>query len=595
MFAKQGYVRLPMAVVDAKVMQEATFYGLPMYRLGTTGQAAPAVLPTAPSTGTSLSESSLQTASFTGARQLVAQSGDRGTWYGVQAGAQVQVPLTMPARPIQPETTDSFARPTNGQVAHGVLLEALSTRVTSTDGAFDPVYSAVTPDSSSTRPEPGVEGAFFPATLTNVVERATPQGLRDVVVLHPGQFRSASSTSGLGFQQLADQMQYRILYSNKDDVTPPSIRTVDGTVSGGSVRFRVTTPSSDVATATVLFLAKSSTTGQGWTKVTLTSSDGGHTWTGNNSVSLPTVEQFFVQLVDSANNVSVSSKKGQDFAAPARPAGSAPVIQLSGIPVDGHVVGTQTVTILGDETATYRVDGGGSQAYTGPFTISDAGPHTVTATDASGTAQVTFTLDPAGPRITIVSPSSTAVYIVGQAIPLDFTCSRDAVSCVGSPTPPDSSFGTHAFTVKARDAAGNLTSLSVTYVVRGAFVGVFQPVDDGPNSTPSVFKKNSTVPIKFQLVDASGRPLSDATATAIANTCGPTLSVAQVGTTSAPVDETTLTNPTDSGTCFRYDAAADQFIFNLSTKSLTAGKLYAVTIRFPQLASVDHTVIIGVR
>jgi hypothetical protein len=388
-------------------------------------------------------------------------------------------------------------------------------------------------------------------------------------------------------------MSYRILYSDNADVTPPAIGTVDGTVSGGSVQFTVTTPDNDAASATILYLARSSTSGQAWTSVPLVKSTDGHTFTGAHAVSTPTVEQYFVQLVDNANNVSMSSKKGQDFAAPAQPADSGtPDILLSGTPIGGHVVGAQTVTVIG--ATTYTVDSGVAQPYTGPFTVPGVGQHTVTATNPAGTSQVTFTIDIVAPSITITSPSSSTVYRVGDVIPATFSCSPATVSCTGSPTPPDSSFGVHTFTVTAGTGAG-ATTLSVTYAVRAKFVGVLQPVDDGPGQTASIFKKGSTVPVKFQLVDATGRPLPDATASAVAANCGATIGLTLAGATSAPVDEAALSNAADSGTCFRYDAAADQFIFNLSTKTLTAGSLYALTIRFPQRAAVDHTVMIGFR
>ena len=130
MFAKQSSVHLPMAVVDAKVMQEATFYGLPMYRLGAGGLSAPAVLPTAPTTGTTESatghcrprpsrepEHSLRSPA----------AAARGTACR-QGSSPVQAPLAIPGRPLQPETSDSYAKPTNGQVAHGVVVEGLTTR-----------------------------------------------------------------------------------------------------------------------------------------------------------------------------------------------------------------------------------------------------------------------------------------------------------------------------------------------------------------------------------------------------------------------------------------------------------------------------------
>jgi uncharacterized delta-60 repeat protein len=597
MFAKQSYVHLPLAVVDAKVMQEATFYGLPMYRLGATGTSAPAVLPTAPPTGGSVSEGSLQTASFV--NKLVAQSGPRGTWYAVQDAptSLVQSPLTIPGRPIQPETTTEFARLANGQVVHGLVIDGLTTRLTTSTASFNPVYSAAMPDSSTTSPEPQTKGSFFPATLGNVVERATPGGIKDVVVLHPGQFRSASPDSGLGFQQLADSMSYHLLYSDKADVVPPEIGTVDGTVSGGTVTFSVTSPSTDVTSVTVLYLARSSTTGQAWTKVPLSLVAG--KWAGSHAVSTPTVEQYFVQVVDDANNVSVSSKKGQDFEAPAAPTSeSAPTITVLGTPLNNEYVGPQTVAITGQGPLTYTVGSGAPTAYTGPIVVAGAGSHTITATSPGGTATLTFIIIGApGPSVSISSPSAAASYVEGQDIPAVFSCDGyGTVTCNASPATPDNTLGTHVFTVNAVDGAGKTASASVTYVVRqSAFRGLLQPVDDGPGLTPSVFKKGSTVPLKFQVVGTNGVPITDAQAAAIVAGCGVTLAYGAAGSMSAPVDESVVTTTPDSGTCFKYDAATDQFIFNFGTKGLTSGQWYLLRIHFVTAGIPDHTVRVGIR
>ena len=71
----------------------------------------------------------------------------------------------------------------------------------------------------------------------------------------------------------------------------------------------------DAQRAVVLYLVRSSTTPQSWERLELDRA--GSTFTGTVPVgeSVEEVEQFFVQLVDDANNVSVSSKKGQDFSA----------------------------------------------------------------------------------------------------------------------------------------------------------------------------------------------------------------------------------------------------------------------------------------
>ncbi len=595
MFAKQSSVHLPMAVVDAKVMQEATFYGLPMYKLGAGGISAPAVLPTAPVTGTTSSAGTPQTASFTGSRQLVPQSGPRGTWYGVQgAGSPVQAPLAIPGRPLQPETSDSYAQPTDGQVAHGIIVDDLTTRVTSATGSFNPVYSAATPDSSTTRPEPQTVGAFFPATLANVVERATPQGLRDVIVLHPGQFRSSSPDSGLGFQQLTDEMTYHLLYSDKADVTPPEIGTVDGTVSGPTVTFTVTTPDGDVRAATALFLARSSTTGQSWTRVQLTSTNG-RTWSGSAPAGAATVEQYFVQLLDDANNVSVSSKKGQDFAAPAQPpSADGPVVQVAGTPVGGSYIGPQQVMILGAGPVTYGVGTGttvvpATTPYTGPFTVTGPGTLTISAAGSGGTGTLTLTIaPPPAPTVSITSPSATTSYTAGEAIPGVFSCSGYQVtSCAASPTSPDTSLGAHTFTVTATDAAGRTGTASVTYTVRSSpFEGFLIPVADGPGSTPSVFPRRVPVLLRFRLVDSSGKPIADRTALKLALACDPRLSYSVVSASPGA--------PVNAG-CFVYNPFLHEFDFLLSTTKLTAGSTYLLRVHFTSGWVADHTVQIKIR
>jgi len=356
----------------------------------------------------------------------------------VQTGTEpVEAPLTIPGRPVEPETTDSYAQ-IPGKPAHGVVIDTLSTRVTTSSGNFDPVYSAAVPDSSTTSPEPGTLGAFFPAPLANVVERAVPLKptdppntpvLRDVVVLHPGQFRSASPTTGLGYQQLATTMGYHLAYSGSTDVLPPTIATVDGTVDAGQVTFRLTTPDPDATSATVLYLARSSTTAKAWTKVTLTqSSPGVFTFTGPVVPATPAVdsiEQYFVQLVDSSNNVSVSSKKGQDFEAPARPtSGQAPEISVSGSSVNGHYAGPQEVVISSVEPSRYSVNGGTELPYSGPFVLG-SGAYTVQATNDAGSSATSFVIDTApGPVVTITNPIGGGSYPTGQSIAAAFPLRR---------------------------------------------------------------------------------------------------------------------------------------------------------------------------
>ena len=121
-----------------------------------------------------------------------------------------------------------------------------------------------------------------------------------------------------------------------------------------------------------------------------------------------------------------------------------------------------------------------------------------------------------------------------------------------SPATPANGIGSHTFVVTATDAAGNHTTATVHYAVQYGFVGLLQPVDDGVGQTTSIFKRNSTVPLKFQLLTPTG-PLSATASAALAASCDLKVSYRAVGTTSAPVDETVYTSADDSGGCFRWD------------------------------------------
>jgi hypothetical protein len=110
-----------------------------------------------------------------------------------------------------------------------------------------------------------------------------------------------------------------------------------------------------------------------------------------------------------------------------------------------------------------------------------------------------------------------------------------------------------------------------------SFYGFLQPLNDPAYSinTPSVWKKGSNIPLKFQLRDATGTPIPDSLALAIVAACptqGARVSIAKLPPGGAPpvwaTETETSSSPTsDGGTCFRYDASADQFIFNLGTKT----------------------------
>src|SRR5207244_10691670 len=120
-----------------------------------------------------------------------------------------------------------------------------------------------------------------------------------------------------------------------------------------------------------------------------------------------------------------------------------------------------------------------------------------------------------------------------------------------------SGVGTYTYSAHATDKAGNPSSETRTYTALygAAFGGILQPINSDGSSR---FKLGSTVPVKFQLL-CNGTPISNAVAT---------LTVKKGDSAPDPgTDEAISTAASTTGNLFRYDSTAQQYIFNLSTKS----------------------------
>jgi len=93
----------------------------------------------------------------------------------------------------------------------------------------------------------------------------------------------------------------------------------------------------------------------------------------------------------------------------------------------------------------------------------------------------------------------------------------------------------------------------------------------------SVFKQGSTVPVKFRVCDAKGNSIG---------TPGVVASFQQIQTINGT--ESTVNEPVDSttpNTEFRW--SGDQWVFNMNTKTLTAGKTYTYRVTLNDGTSFD--------
>jgi hypothetical protein len=106
---------------------------------------------------------------------------------------------------------------------------------------------------------------------------------------------------------------------------------------------------------------------------------------------------------------------------------------------------------------------------------------------------------------------------------------------------------------------------------------ILQPIDgDGM----SVFKQKSTVPAKFRVCDAYGSSVGTPGVVSSFN-----LVSVMIGTTSAAItEEIVSTTPYNE---FRWSATDQQWIFNLNTKNLSAGKTYIYKITLNDGSAID--------
>jgi len=134
-----------------------------------------------------------------------------------------------------------------------------------------------------------------------------------------------------------------------------------------------------------------------------------------------------------------------------------------------------------------------------------------------------------------------------------------------------------SYTITA--AVGSLVSGNYTFsFINGVLTilygttGFLQPINDTAHTQTamSVFKAGSTVPVKFQLLNASG-------AVVFASALPQWVTPLQVATTSSPIDEYVYSDPPTSGSTYRSDGS--QYIYNWQTSKSDVGKVFRIGAR----------------
>ncbi len=225
----------------------------------------------------------------------------------------------------------------------------------------------------------------------------------------------------------------------------------------------------------------------------------------------------------------------------------------------------------------------GIDSVTDPVTLSSEGVDQSvigTATDKAGNSSSTkvsgINIDKTAPIITV----EKLTYVLNEVANWS---AFDELSGVATTIGfiDTSSVGTKTVTLTATDNAGNEVTETIEYKVEYNFGGILPPIKN-----KSVFKAGSTIPVKFQLTDATGAYVTDAEAKIYVKKWSNDVNEEN------PVLSGVSSSAATTGNLFRYDYTSNEYIFNLSTKNYNAGS-YEVTIILNEGSS--QSVIIGLK
>jgi Domain of unknown function DUF11/WD40-like Beta Propeller Repeat/VHL beta domain len=492
LFAKNDYWGAVSTadMYDEKVLSEATFYGLPMYKVGPTVALPPA--PPAPATSAD-PQTGLTVANITTTPTLTPTTSPFGRYYASDDTAVVNY------RPVEPQTSVDVTQ--TGLVAHGAVITSLA----STDIApFDASFSMPTIDRTALSPEPVWDDVIFPSKIQSIRTFADPRGQRQRLVLVVGQFASdPAAAPGIGRQRNFTSLGSRVYYAppGATDFTAAQFGLVQGSHVGTQAAFSVHV--SDPGGGPVKRVLVAFHDGNTWKFVDLAPTAGDATlWTGG-AASTTTDPEFFVQAVDGAGNVSVTSFKGRYYeTTPPQPPPAGVTVTLAGTRGDnGWFTSPVVATATGPDGLAVSLDG---DAFAGTTrNVNADGLHTFAVRSGDQTGAVDVPVDTSSPTVSVTAPAEGAVLAFGSGTKAAFTCAdtgSGVASCVGSVasgTDLTKTLGARTLTVTAKDFAGHTTTVVRHFTVVWSFRGFFFPAKPFPQVAPWI--GGLALPLVFSL------------------------------------------------------------------------------------------------
>ena len=494
LYAKQTYLGTRQAEYgpfDEKVLQQSTFYGLPIYRIGVAEVPPPAPVPPSPARSP-LSGTDLEVAGIAADLVFDQAPTDGGTRFTVSVpGGDPGQPgqQATPFAPILPTVSyDVSAVGDDGRGAEAVAQGAFITGLRSRDVPdVDPDIARPIVDDDDKEPEPAV-GRIATEPTVFASSFRTPEGPRQALTAVAASFRS-TDRDGRGTMRLFEELDFEVFYRSPGsgaDQRAPVFGAISSTVqqAGGSaflvISVRVDDPGG--VERVLALVGQDPAGGTRWVPVELTRQEG-RRWSGAVAVSGRDIE-FLVQAVDGNGNVALSTNKARSYLGDDQPEpGAAGIdIDLDRQPDDG-LFHTSPVTVsasAGGQEIDYRIDGGPATAggpapsvVLDPAVLGD-GAHTVRFTLPDGTTRsVTVLFDTTPPEIRLAPGDGTAVT---SPVQVAFACAdggSGAALCrglldgdpVASGALVELAPGEHRLVVQGVDALGNAASAAATFTV----------------------------------------------------------------------------------------------------------------------------------
>ena len=198
-------------VYDEKALSEATFYGLPFWRVGSDPAAPPTPAP--PTFDATLGFS---VASEMRNLSPTENSTSRGSFWDLNGNT-----LAIHYRPIQPRVAIDVTKP--NFVATGAMIMALETQDIA---GVDPVNATPTIDLAANELERNFQPLVFPASPVALTRSRSYAGNRQHAVVIAGQFRPGGGTD-LGTERLVRSINLQVAYvPSPTDSTPPLVEQV---------------------------------------------------------------------------------------------------------------------------------------------------------------------------------------------------------------------------------------------------------------------------------------------------------------------------------------------------------------------------------